>query len=242
MSGEIAADRNLQQPPEDIDVAVVGDAPFSTHGDVLIPVVIADGWLCRVMSGSGLRPPGESSVDPRGIPTRPTVVDCAPRPAGEAPGAIGPDEAIAAPLAHVPEAFPDMPAESNNGVGTGTPAVTEPVAVIAVDVAMPEVPGMEVVDCAEAPIPEHAAEAVIEPSAAVPAAFGLTPGVASSVAPSGIPVAPTGAPGPKPSGEVTPSVVGAPVTMPTWAKAGPQANKELATAAINKRLMETSGI
>jgi hypothetical protein len=42
-------------------------------------------------------------------------------------------------------------------------------------------------------------------------AAGLTPGVASSVAPSGMPVAPTGAPGPNPSGEVTPSELGAPV-------------------------------
>ncbi|MGA7995092.1 MAG: hypothetical protein WCA28_09295, partial [Bradyrhizobium sp.] len=72
-----------------------------------------DGWLCRVMSGSGLRPPGDSSVEPRGIPTRPTVVE--PRLVGELAEAVGPDEAIAAPPAHVPEAFPDMPAESNKG-------------------------------------------------------------------------------------------------------------------------------
>jgi hypothetical protein len=207
---------------------------------VLIPVVLADGWLCRVISGSGLRPPGESSVDPKGIPTRTTVVE--PRLVGELAEAVGLDEAIAEPLAHVPEAFPDVPAESNKGVGTGTPAVTEPGAVIAVDDAMPDVPGMEVVDCAEAPMPEQAVEAVSEPSAAVPATLALTPGVASSVAPSGIPVVPTAAPGPNPSGELTPSGAGAPVIMPTWAKAEPQANKEQPTAAIRNGLMENSPI
>ena len=75
-------------------------------------------------------------------------------------------------------------------------------------------------------MPEQAVEAVIEPSAAVPAGGVLTPGVAISVAPSGIPVAPTGAPGPIPSGEVAPSGAGAPVIMPTWAKAGLQAGKD----------------
>ena len=213
---------------------MVGDEPLSTHGDVLIPVVIADDWLCSVMSGSGLRPPGESSVEPRGIPARPTVVE--PRLVGELAEAVGLDEEIAEPLAHVPEAFPVMPAESNKGVGTATPAVTEP----AVEVPRPEVPGTEVVDCAEAPIPGHAVEAVIEPSAAVPARLGLTPGVASSVAPSGIPVAPTGAP--NPSGEVMPGDVGAPVIMPTWAKAGPLPSKEQVTAAIRNGLMENSPI
>jgi hypothetical protein len=112
----------------------------------------------------------------------------------------------------------------------------------AVDVAIPEVPGTEVVVCAETPMPEHADEAVIEPSAAVPTGGVLTPGVASSVAPSGIPVTPTGAPGPNPSGEVTPSGAGAPVIMPTWAKAGPPPNREQVTAAIRNRFMENSPV
>ncbi len=79
------------------------------------------------------------------------------------------------------------------------PAAMPPLPVIAfgpADIAMPEVPGMEVDTCAEAPMPEHAVEAVIEPSAAVPATDELMPGVASSMAPSGMPVAPTGVPGP----------------------------------------------
>lgn len=223
-------------------MAVVGDEPFSTQGDVLVPIVIADGWLCTVMSGSGLRPPGESSVEPRGIPARPAL-DCAPRPVGEDAEAVALDDVIAVPLAHVPEAFPDMPVESNKGVGAGVPDVMPPVLVMVFgvgEVTMPDVPGMEVVGCAEAPIPEQAVEAVIEPSAVVPATFALTPGVAISVAPSGIPVAPTGVPGPSPSGEVTPSGAGAPAIMPTWAKAGLAPNRAQATAAIRNGLMENS--
>jgi len=193
------------------------------------------------MSGSGLSPPGESSVDPMGIPTRPTVVPPAPRPLGEEADAVALDDAAAVPLTQVPDALPDKPAESNKGVGAGVTVVMAPVPVViafgAVDMPIPEVPGMEVDNCAAAPMPEHAVEAVIEPSAAVPAADGLTPGVASSVAPSGMPVAPTGAPGPNPSGEVTPSEAGAPVTMPTWAKAGPDPHREQATAAIKNRFM-----
>jgi hypothetical protein len=220
-------------------VAVVGDEPSSTHGDVLIPVVTVDGWFSRVMSGSGLRPPGESSVEPNGIPALPTV-DCPPRPVGEEAEAVALDDAAATPLTHVPEAFPDMPVESNKGVGAGKPEVMVPAPVMpfgVTEVAMPDVPGMAVVGCAEAPIPEQAVEAVIEPSAAVPATLALTPGVAISVAPSGIPVGPTGEPGPSPSGEVTPSGAGAPVTMPTWAKAGLQPSSEQAAAAIKKRLI-----
>lgn len=227
---------------------MVGDEPLSAHGDVLIPVVTVDvtvdGWLCTVISGSGLRPPGESSVEPRGIPTRPTV-DSAPRLAGEEAEAVALDDVIPVPLVHVPEAFPDMPVESNKGVGAGVPDVMPPVVVIAFgvgEVTMPEVPGMEVVGCAEAPMPEQAVEAVIEPSAAVPATLALTPGVAISVAPSGIPIGPTGEPEPSPSGEVTPSGAGAPVIMPTWAKAGSHPNREQATAAIRNGLMENSPI
>ncbi len=223
---------------------MVGDEPLSTHWDVLVSVVTVEGWLCTVMSGSGLRPPGESSVEPSGIPTRPTV-DCAPRPVGEEAEAVALDDVIAVPPAHVPDAFPDMPVESNKGVGAGVPDIMAPVLVIAFgvgEVTMPDVPGMEVVGCAEAPIPEQAVEAVIEPSAAVPTGGVLTPGVASSVAPSGIPVVPTAAPGPNPSGEVTPSGAGAPVIMPTWAKAGTPPSKEQATAAIRNGLMGNSPI
>src|SRR3954465_13348163 len=55
---------------------------------------------------------------------------------------------------------------------------------------------------------------------------GLTPGGASSVAPSGIPGAPTGAVGPMPSGEVTPSAGGnAPIVTCAEAAALPSSDK-----------------
>jgi hypothetical protein len=188
--------RGFQQPPEDIDV----DVPVSVHGAMVVPVGTTGDWLCTVMSGKGLTPPVASSVDPMGMPTRPTV-DREPRPGDEA-DAVGLDDAVVVLLAHVPEAVPAMPVLSNKGVGAPVMALL----VLAI-----EVPGLEF------PRLEHAVAAVIEPRADVPAAPGLMPGVASSVAPSGIPVAPTATPGPIPSGEVTPSGAGAPVIMPTCA-------------------------
>jgi hypothetical protein len=197
------------------------------HGT--LPVGTTGDWTA--MSGNGLTPPVASSVEPIGIPTRPTVErDASP---GDEAEPVGLDAAVV-PLAQVPEAVPaDRPAPSNNGVGAaGSPAV---------GLAVPLVPGTDVVGCvADAPRPEQVDAAVMAPSGAVPAADGLTPGVASSVAPSGIPVAPTGAPGPKPSGEVTPIGAGAPVIMPVWAKADPQPSREQATAAIRKGFMAFS--
>jgi hypothetical protein len=71
----------------------------------------------------------------------------------------------------------------------------------------------------------------------LPVGAGLTPGDASSVAPSGIPVAPTDPPGPMPSGEVTPTE-GMAVSGPsTWANAGLQ-NKDHPVVRIKKRFME----
>jgi hypothetical protein len=78
---------------------------------------------------------------------------------------------------------------------------------------------------------------------------GLSPGVASSVAPIGISTGPTGEPGPMPSGEVTPSgelelgpvaPTGEPGPMPsgevgpitpTCAQAGPQGNAVTSSTA-----------
>ncbi len=85
----------------------------------LVPVVMVDVGLCSVMSGSGLSPPGESSVDPMGIPTRPMVVDCPPRPLGEEAEAVALDDAAAVPLTQVPEALPDKPAEFEQGSWRG---------------------------------------------------------------------------------------------------------------------------
>lgn len=217
---------------EDIDVPVVGVMPVVGHGTV--PVVGTTGdWLCTVIFGSGLRPPVVSSVDPMGIPTR--ALDREPKPDDEV-DVVAPEDAVVL-LAHVPEAVPDTPVPSNKAVGADIPVVEVPVIPL---VPAIDVPGLEDIDCADAPTPEHVAAEVIEPSAEVPAAAGLMPGAASSVAPSGIPIVPTGAPGPMPSGEVTPSEPGVLVTVPTWAIAGPPPNRAHVTAAIKKGLMEAS--
>jgi hypothetical protein len=190
-----------------------------------------------VISGNGLTPPVESSVDPSGIPTRPTVDREASE--GEDADPAGLDEA--AVLAQVPDAVPEMPAPSNSAVGADVPD-TAPVAgdspFIAPVAPTVELPNPDAPVCIDPPMLEHA-EVVVVMLEGMPAeALGLTPGVASSVAPSGIPVAPTGALGPIPSGEVTPSVPGAPVIIPTWANAGLPHNRGSATAIIEKVLIE----
>src|ERR1700716_2354430 len=213
--------------------------PVVGHGTV--PVVGTTGdWLCTVIFGSGLRPPVASSVDPIGIPTR--ALDREAKPDDEV-DAVALEDAVAL-LAHVPEAVPETPLPSNKAVGADIPVADVPVIplVPAIDPLVPaiDVPGLEAVGCADAPTPEHVAADVIEPSAEVPPAAGLMPGAASSVAPSGIPVVPTDAPGPMPSGGVTPSEPVVPVTIPTWAIAGPPHNKGHVTATIKKGLMVVS--
>jgi len=69
---------------------------------------------------------------------------------------------------------------------------------------------------------------------------GLTPSDMSSVASSGIPVAPTDPSGPIPSGEVAPSEGVAVSGSSIWANAGLQHNNGKPTAAIKKRVMEVS--
>ena len=65
----------------------------------------------------------------------------------------------------------------------------------------------------------------------------LGTGLISGDAPSGKPVAPTGAAGAIPSEEVTPSEG---VTVPTWANAGLQHNRGPAAAMMNNGLMADS--
>jgi len=76
----------------------------------------------------------------------------------------------------------------------------------------------------------------------LPVGAGLTPGDVSSVASSGIPVAPTDPPGLIPRGEVVPSegiaVSGSPTS--TWANAGPADNRDQAVATIKIGLTRIS--
>jgi len=58
-------------------------------------------------------------------------------------------EAAAVLPVHAADAFPDRPAPSNSGVGADVPAAMPLMPAI-------EVPGLEDIDCADAPMPEHA--------------------------------------------------------------------------------------
>ena len=75
----------VQQELEDVDipvddVPVVVDIPVVGHGDVL-PNVEMGGVLGITTVGGGLRPPAPNSVEPSGIPIRPT--DAEPIPVGD---------------------------------------------------------------------------------------------------------------------------------------------------------------
>jgi hypothetical protein len=227
----------LQQPPEDMDVPVVEGIPVVGHGLVVVGVETTDGRLCMVMFGNGLRPPVESSVDPIGIPTRPTV-DREPTLGDDA---VALDDVVE-PVAQVPDAVPAMPAPSNSGVGAIVPDIA-PVAdvpVIEPPVPVVELPSPDDAVCIEPAPLEQAVAVVIAFAGDELDAVGLTPGVASSVAPSGIPVAPTGAADPIPSGEVTPRGSVVPAPMPTWANAMPRSNWDQTTATIKRLLMDAS--
>ena len=199
---------------------------------MFVPVGTTVDWLCSVVSGNGLRPPVPSSVDPTGIPTRPTVVR---EPmVGDEADAVGLDDAVVA-VAHVPDAVPAIPAPSNSGVGAEVPDM----APVAEDspgrepgIPLIEFPTPEAAVCIAPMVLEHAEGVVIVIAleAEEPDVIGLTPGVASSVAPSGRPVPPTGAAAPIPSGEVIPSG-GVTAPMPTCAKAAPTLHNDQTVAA-----------
>jgi hypothetical protein len=159
----------------------------------------------------GLRPPPPSSVEPNGIPAEPT---------GE-PGSI--EEAnggdAVADTAQVPCALAVMPPPSNAAL-PDSPGVALAMPAVLVEPAIPanaSVIGLVVVvelpraaDAGEAPA--HGAPS----KGAAPEVVGLTPGVASSVAPRGIPVCPTGALG-TPSGDVMPKAGSGETFMRAWA-------------------------
>ena len=154
----------------------------------------------------GLRPPPPISVEPSGIPAGPTVD---PGPMDEAKGG----DAVA-DAAQVVGAVALMPPPSKSAVldSPGTelpmppdapvveppipadaPVIGLPIPVDAAVVGLPMAAGADEAPAHGAPI-----------KGAAPDVVGLTPGVASSVAPRGIPVCPTGALG-MPSGDVMPS-------------------------------------
>jgi hypothetical protein len=187
------------------------------------------------------------SVDPIGIPVRATP-----------PGAVGAvdvgvdDEAmLLEPEPHIP----DKPDVSSVPELVAIPAIVDPddidvpdadivpdVAIVpVVPVGVPPPSNVAVdpnISVGGVPTVEHAVPGLaIVP--VVELGIGLTPGEAISVEPSGIPVMPTGAPEPPPSGEVMPSE-GVAVIVPTWAMAGLQHASGQAAATIKKNFIEES--
>jgi hypothetical protein len=162
----------------------VEDGVMSLRG-VSALVTGADGFGLRA-TDAGLRPPPPSSVEPSGIPTMPTDD---PGPMDEAKGG----DAVA-DAAQAPDALAVMPPPSKSA------APDNPVIELAVPGDAPVIGLPMAADGGADEAPAHGAPI----KGAAPNVVGLTPGVASSVAPRGIPVCPTGALG-MPSGDVMPS-------------------------------------
>ena len=182
---------------------------------------------------SGLRPALPISVAPMGRPIGPTgdPGDAVPAVAAAALpiGAHGPDAlavvpppATPVPMPPPPELAP-MPPPSN--------------------VVLPEAPVVALVTAADAAAADNApphATPVRGSSGDAPEMMALAPGVASSVAPKGIRVGPTGPAGPMPSGDVMPK--GNPGEMlGACACAAPQTNSA-ATSTIVKRVLMASAL
>jgi hypothetical protein len=130
-------------------------------------------------SGAGLSPPAPSSVDPIGIPTRPTGAP-ADIPVGDDADAVG--EVRLGPAVQVPEAVPVVPPSKMvaNPVGE---LVVPMVDAAPVAGAPNDACGTELLK------PEHTARSLVEsPEGVVP---GEVPCGTISVAPRGIPVGAT---------------------------------------------------
>jgi hypothetical protein len=163
---------------------------------------------------SGLTPAFPISTEPSGIPALARLLDAIEDIAGV-------DEAL--PLELAPQITP-LP---GNDVPIPSP-IPPPSYVLA-----PDIPD-EGLPTAEQVVPKPAIPAV-------PSVSGLSPGDASSVAPKGIPVGGTDAPGIMPSGEVAAIPgIGLPIP-PTCEKAGENAELQLrrvaTTVAVHRRFI-----
>ena len=154
----------------------------------------ADAFGLRATDG-GLKPPPPSSVEPSGIPAGPTDD---PGPIDEASGGDAVADAV-----QPADVLPAIPPPSK-GAAPDVPVTEPPVPADAPVTGLPmlgDVPVVELPMAADGGADEtHVAPSIGE----APDVVGLTPGVASSVAPRGTPVCPTGAFG-MPSGDVKPS-------------------------------------
>jgi hypothetical protein len=195
----------------------------------------AEGFGLRATDG-GLRPPPPSSVEPSGIPTGPTVD---PGPIEEASGGDAVADAVQVAGAVAPTPPPSKSVVLDSP-GTELPmpvdAVEPPIPADAPVIGLPITVDAVVVELAMAPGAGEAPTHVAPIKGAAPDAVGLTPGVASSVAPKGIPVCPTGALG-MPSGEVMPSAGRGETFMRACAEAEPQPRRTAATAIAKRVIM-----
>ena len=131
--------------------------------------------------GAGLRPPAPSSVDPMGIPTRPTGAPAA-MPVGDEADAVG--EARLGPAVQVPDVVPVVPPSKTvaNPVGVEVVPVVE-----AASVAEATAEAAPVAEAA--PLVETAAEASAAPEAVTFAPTGVAPVAEAASAAAGEPEA-----------------------------------------------------
>ena len=190
-----------------VDGIVGGDVTTGTAGTrgTGFPAILAEADTLRVgTTAAELTPRLPISVDPIGMPVRATP-----------PGAIGDvDVGVddAAVLLNPEPHIPDNPDVSNvpELVDVSDVAGVPDIAMVVDVVPPPSKVAMDPnIPDGEVPTVEHAVPLAIEEEGS-----GLTPAEVISVDPIGIPVAPTGTPGPPPSGEVRPSA-GVSAIMPT---------------------------
>ena len=157
-----------------------GENPVVEHG---MPLPIVEGFgLGAGTISNGLTPALPISTEPNGIPVRAA-------PPGEVGDVAADDEALLLELVpHVPEVA--SPPGNDVPVPTPSPPPSEKV------VLEPGIPDDGT------PVTRHVVPFPVIPI--VPAGTPPSPGDASSVAPTGIPVGGTGKPGAMPSGEVAP--------------------------------------
>jgi hypothetical protein len=181
------------------------------------------------------------SVDPIGIPVRATP----PGVVGDVDVGVDDEVMLMEPEPHIPDdpevsIIPELVDIPDAADIAGVPDVAMVEGVVA-PIGVPPPSNVEVdpnISDGAVPTVEHDVPLLVTVPV-VEMGAGLTPGDASSVAPIGIPVTPTGAPGPLPSGEVMPSE-GVAVTVPTWAIAGLQHARSQAAATIKKDFIEQS--
>jgi hypothetical protein len=193
-------------PVPNVCGSVLG-VPIVDGNGPAVPIIDGDG-LGIGTTTNGLTPALPISTEPNGIPVRAAVL-------GDMDGIAPLDEALLLVL------VPQIAALPGNEVPIPTP-IPPPSYVL-----KPDIPD------AGLPVAEQLVPAPANPM--VPLVAGLIPGVASSVAPMGIPVGETDEPGAIPSGEV-PAIAGMGLPIPpTCAKAGLQPNSAARVAAINAR-------